>query len=124
MTTTLYDIIDKLTLKWDRGLIESILKQVSTPFYEHKLVFFLLEEIWDMLEFIDDPMEFMTEDRKIEQIEKLLGVSRIERAAKSVELEIVETPELKIKILNAEEVIAKHPGWFTKRDEVTWDKSC
>lgn len=124
MTTTLYDIIDKLTLKWDRGLIESILKQVSTPFYEHKLVFFLLEEIWDMLEFIDDPMEFMTEDRKIEQIEKLLGVSRIERAAKSVELEIVETPELKIKILNAEEVIAKHPGWFTKRDEVTWDQSC
>ncbi len=119
MTTTLYDIIDKLTLKWDRGLIESILKQVSTPFYEHKLVFFLLEEIWDMLEFIDDPMEFMTEDRKIEQIEKILGVSRIERAAKSVELEIVETPELKIKILNAEEVIAKHPGWFTKRDEVT-----
>ena len=124
MTTTLYDIIDKLTLKWDRGLIESILKQVSTPFYEHKLVFFLLEEIWDMLEFIDDPMEFMTEDRKIEQIEKLLGVSRIERAAKSVELEIVETPELKIKILNAEEVITKHPGWFTKRDEVTWDLSC
>jgi len=124
MTTTLYDIIDTWTMKWDRGLIESILKQVSTPFYEHKLVFFLLEEIWDMLEFIDDPMEFMTEDRKIEQIEKLLGVSRIERAAKSVELEIVETPELKIKILNAEEVIAKHPGWFTKRDEVTWDQSC
>ena len=121
MTKTLYDIIDTWTMKWDREAIETTLKQVAAPFYKHKLVFFLLEEIYDTLEFIDDPMEFMTEERKIEQIEKLLGVGRIERAAKFVELEIVEAPELKIKVLNAEDVIAKHPGWFDKWDGVTWD---
>ncbi len=114
MTDTLYDIIDTWTMKWDRGAIETILKQVAAPFYKRKLVFFLLEEIWDMLEFIDDPHEFMTEERKIEQIEKLLGGNKIERAARFVELEITESPELKITVLNAENVIAKHPSWFDK----------
>ncbi len=118
MTSTLYDIIDTWTMKWDRGAIENTLKHVAAPFYKLKLVFFLLEEIWDLLEFVDDPMEFMTEERKIEQIEKLLGDSKIERAAKFVELEIVESPELKITVLNTEDVIAKHPSWFDKWDGV------
>ncbi len=114
MTTTFYDIIDTWTMKWDRGMIDSVLEQVAAPFYEHKLVFFLLEEIWDALEFIDDPLEFMTEARKIKQIENLLGYGKIERAAKFVKLEIVESPELKITVLNAEDAIAKHPSWFDK----------
>jgi len=68
---------------------------------------------------IDDPLEFMTEERKIQQIESLLGYGKIERAAKFVQLEIVESPELKITVLNAEDVIAKHPSWFDKvRDDV------
>ncbi len=118
MTTTLYDIIDTWTMKWDRVLIDSVLQQVAAPFYKRKLVFFLLEEIWDALEYIDDPLEFMTEARKIQQIENLLGYGKIERAAKFVKLEIVESPELKITVLNAEEAIAKHPSWFDKvRDD-------
>ena len=96
----------------------SVLKQVATPFYKLKRVFFLLEEIWDALEFIDDPLEFMTEERKVQQIENLLGYGKIERAAKFVKLEIVESPELKITVLNAEEAIVKHPSWFDKvRDD-------
>jgi len=119
MTTTLYDIIDTWTMKWDRGLIDSVLEQVAAPFYKLKLVFFLLEEIWDVLEFIDDPLEFMTEARKIQQIENLLGYGKIERAAKFVKLDIIESPELKLTVLNAEEAIAKHPSWFDKvRDDV------
>lgn len=118
MTTTLYDIIDTWTMKWDRGLIDSVLEQVAAPFYKLKLVFFLLEEIWDVLEFIDDPLEFMTETRKIQQIENLLGYGKIERAAKFVKLELVESPELKITVLNAEDAITKHPSWFNKvRDD-------
>jgi len=34
-------------------VIDSVLEQVAAPFYKLKLVFFLLEEIWDALEFID-----------------------------------------------------------------------
>ena len=119
MTTTLYDIIDTWTMKWDRGVIESVLKQVAAPFYKFKLSFFLLEEIWDALEFIDDPLEFMTEKRKIQQIENLLGYGKIERAAKFVKLEVVESPELKITVLNAEETIAKNPGWFEPWEGMT-----
>lgn len=116
MSKTLYDIIDSWTMNWNRGSIETTLKQVAAPFYQRKLVFFLLEEIYDILEFIDDPLEFMTDERKIQQIEKLLGDTRIERAAKFVKLEIFESPELKITVLNAEEAIAQHRSWFS-----VWD---
>ena len=92
---------------------------MSAPFYDRKLVFFLLEEIWDALEFIDDPMEFMTEARMIKQIENILGSERNERAAKFVQVEVVESPRLEITVLNAEETIAKHPGWFEPWEGMT-----
>ena len=76
MIKTLYDLIDAWTVTWDRGTIEITLEQVSAPFYKHKLVFFLIEKIWDALEFIDDPLEFMTEERKIQQIENILSCSQ------------------------------------------------
>lgn len=112
MKKTLFDIIDSWTLNWNRGEIETTLQQVAATFYERKLVFFLLEEFWNVLEFIDDPREFLTEERKIQQIEKLLSIARNERAAKAVELEIVESPNLKIVVLNAEDVITNNPSWF------------
>ncbi|TET12308.1 MAG: hypothetical protein E3J86_00550 [Candidatus Thorarchaeota archaeon] len=119
MKKTLFDIIDTWTLNWNRGIIETTLQQVAAPFNERKRVFFLLEEFWNTLEFIDDPLEFMTEERKIEQIEKLLSIARNERAAKAVKLEIVESPDVKIVVLNAEEVITKNPGWFEDWDGIT-----
>ena len=122
MSKTLYDLIDSWTMNWDRGSVEIIMNQVSDPFNKRKLVFFLLEEIWDALELIDDPSEFMTEERKIKQIENILRSQRNERAAKFVQLEVVETPELKITVLNAEETIAKNPGWFSPWEGVTWDE--
>jgi hypothetical protein len=117
MTTTLYDIIDSWTMNWDRAIVELTLTQVSAPFYEHKLVFFLLEEIWDALELIDDPLEFMTDQRAIKLIENILSSERIERAAKSMKIEISESPRLKITVLNAEETIANNPGWFSPWEE-------
>lgn len=122
MTKTLYDIIDSWTMNWNRGDIETTLKQVSAPFYKRKLVFYLLEEIWDTLEFIDDPLEFMTDERKIQQIEKILSDEQNERAAKFVKLEIVESPKLKITVLNSEEAIKQHPSWFEEWDGITWDE--
>lgn len=119
MMKTLYDIIDTWTMNWNRGAIESTLQQVATTFNERKLVFFLLEEIWDALEIIDDPLEFLTEERKIQQIEKLLSIKRNERAAKAVKLEIIESQELKIEVLNAEEVITENPSWFEKWERIT-----
>ncbi|TFG29148.1 hypothetical protein EU528_10085 [Candidatus Thorarchaeota archaeon] len=121
MSKTLYDIIDSWTINWDRVSIEITMKQVSDSFNKYKLVFFLLEEIWDALEFIDDPLEFMTEERKIKQIETILSSGMNERAAKYVQLEVTETPELKIAVLNAEETIAEHPSWFEPWEGVTWD---
>jgi hypothetical protein len=119
MSKTLYDIIDTWTMKWDRASIEITLSQVSDPFHKQKRVFFLLEEIWDILEFIDDPLEFMTEERKIKQIEILLSSARNERAAKFVKVEVVESPRLEITVLNAEETIAKNPGWFSPWEGMT-----
>jgi len=122
MILSLYDVIDKWTTDWNRPSIETILDQVSTQFYEHKFVFFLFEKIWDALELIDDPLEFMTEERKVRQIENILSSERNERAAKFVKLEVVEYPRLKITILNADETIAKHPGWFAPLERVTLDE--
>ncbi len=119
MIKTLFDIIDTWTLNWNRGAIETTLQQIAAPFNERKRVFFLLEEFWNVLEFIDDPLEFMTEERKIQQIEKLLSIERNERAAKAVEIEIIESPELKIVVLNAEDVITENPGWFETWDGIT-----
>jgi len=119
MMKTLYDIIDTWTMNWNRGAIESTLQQVADTFSERKLVFFLLEEIWDALEIIDDPLEFMTDERKIQHIENLLSIRRNERAAKAVKLEIVESPDVKIVVLNAEEVITNNPRWFEDWDGVS-----
>ena len=122
MTKTLYDIIDSWTMNWNRGFIETTLNQVSAPFNERKLVFFLLEEIWNALEYVDDPLEFMTEERKIQEIERILSNGRNERATKFVKLEVVESPELKITVLNAEDVIRQNPGWFEAWEGITWDE--
>jgi hypothetical protein len=119
MPTTLYDLIDTWTMKWDRAVVEITLNQVSAPFYKHKVVFFLLEEIWDILEIIDDPLEFMTEARKIQQIEKFLSSELNERAAKFVKVEVTESPRLEISVLNAEETIAQHPSWFEPWEGMT-----
>jgi len=122
MILSFYDVIDKWTTDWNRPSIEIILDQVSTQFYEHKFLFFLLEKIWDALELIDDPLEFMTEERKVQQIENILSNERNERAAKFVKIEIVESPELQITILNTEETIAQHPGWFEPLERDTLDE--
>ncbi|MGY5859868.1 MAG: hypothetical protein RTU63_10905 [Candidatus Thorarchaeota archaeon] len=119
MTKTLYDIIDSWTMNWDRAIVEITLSQVSDPFYKRKLVFFLLEEIWDALELVDDPLEFMTNQRAIKLIENILSSERNERAAKSVKIEVSESPGLKITVLNAEETIAKNPGWFSPWEGMT-----
>ena len=119
MSKTLYDIIDSWTMNWDRAFIEITLNQVSDPFNKRKRVFFLLEEIWDILEFTDDPLEFMTEERKIKQIENLLSSQRNERAAKFVKVEVVNSPRLEITVLNAEETIAQNPGWFSPWEGMT-----
>jgi len=116
---TLYDIIDSWTLNWDRGLIEITLNEVSEAFYKKKHIFYLLEEIWDILELIDDPLEFMTQDRMVAQFERLLSIEKNEMAAKSVQLEITDPPRFTVTVLNAQEVISAHPEWFEPWEGMT-----
>ncbi len=121
--TTLFDLIDKWTLdSWDRGKIESTLEQVASPFYDRKKVLLILDDFWDLLEIIDDPYEFMTEDTKKQQVELYLSDEFTERCAKSINLEVVSEPELQIRVLNADEIVNQHPVWFDEYDPMTWDE--
>ena len=120
--TTLYDLIDRWTIEpWNQGLVDQTLNQVAAPFHKEKLIFFLLEEIWDLIELMEDPLEFMTDARKVTHLETLLSDELVERAAKAVEVEVVESPELRITVLNAHEIIEEYPEWFEESEAMTWD---
>lgn len=114
MKTNLFDIIDRWTLEWDRALIEIAVNDVAKSFNERGLVFFMLEDLWDLLETVDDPTEYMTEERKIMMVEQLLRDKGFERAAKAVEIEVSEGLEYRILVLNADELISQNPSWFKK----------
>ncbi|MGY5864337.1 MAG: hypothetical protein RTV41_07015 [Candidatus Thorarchaeota archaeon] len=121
MTKTLFDILDSWTLIFDRGFAEITLNEVSSAFYEKKVVFRLIEDLWDIMERYDDPLEFMTEGRMMSLIEKLLRDEENERIAKFVELELSGPPHYSIKVLNVDETITQFPSWFKEYDGMTWD---
>lgn len=120
-TRSLFDILDSWTLIFDRGTFEITLNEVSDQFYKHKVTFLLLEDLWDLLELMDDPLEFMTNERMSLLIENQLRDERKERVSQFVQVEISGPPEHKIEVLNVEETIAKFPSWFKKYDGMTWD---
>jgi hypothetical protein len=120
-TRSLFDIIDSWTLFFDRGKYEITLNAISDSFYKRKVTFLLLENLWDLLEMMDDPLEFMTDDRMMHLIEKLLRDEERERVAKFVQVEISGPPEHKIEVLNTDETIAQFPSWFKEYDGMTWD---
>ena len=110
---TLYDVIDRWTLEpWDRASIELVLSQVAQSFYARQKILLLIEEIWDVLELIDSPHEYMTEERKKQQVEMLLRDESVERCAKAIQLDMTNDSEPRIEVLNAEEIITSHPEWF------------
>ncbi|MFW9810811.1 MAG: hypothetical protein ACFFE6_15665 [Candidatus Thorarchaeota archaeon] len=121
MKRSLFDIIDSWTLIPDRGSMEITLNTVSDFFYKKKVTFLLLEELWDLLEKFDDPLEFMTEERMILLIEQFLSNENTIDVAKYVELEVSGPPYHEITVLNADETIAKFPSWFEEYDGMTWD---
>ena len=120
-TRSFFDILDSWTLIFDRGTFEITLNKVSDQFYKRKVTFLLLEDLWDLLELMDDPLEFMTNERMSLLIENQLRDERKERVSKFVQVEISGPPEHKIEVLNVEETIAKFPSWFRKYDGMTWD---
>lgn len=122
MKKSLFDILDSWTLIFDRGTAEITLNEISGSFYKHKVTFLLLEDLWDLLEMMDDPLEFMTDERMSYLIEKILRDEEKERVAKFVQVEIPELPEYKIEVLNVEEAIAQFPSWFKEYDGMTWDE--
>ncbi|MHA1963848.1 MAG: hypothetical protein ACXACG_06430 [Candidatus Thorarchaeota archaeon] len=115
---TLFEILDSWTLIWDRPTIDLTLNELATPFYDRKVTFMLIDKLWDMLELIDDPLEFMTEERKRYQIEQVLREKRVEQVANFVQIEISGSSEPKISVLNADETIAQFPSWFEKYEPV------
>ena len=106
---------------FDRGAFEITLNEISTFFYKQKVTFLLLEDLWDLLELMDDPLEFMTNERMSNLVERQLRDEEKERVAKFVQVEISGPPEHKIEVLNVMETIAKFPSWFKKYDGMTWD---
>ena len=118
MQKTLFEIIDAWTLIFDRASMEITLNRVAEPFYERKVKFMLLEDLWDLLEMMDDPQEFMTDIRMSNLIEKLLRDEAKENVARFVQLEL---PEL--KVLNAEETITQFPDFFEDYDGMTLSDS-
>jgi hypothetical protein len=122
MKKTFFDVLDGWTLIIDRGIVEITLNEVSQAFYKKKVVFQLVEDLWDLLEEFDDPTEFMTEDRMSLLVEKLLRNEENERIAKFVELELTESPYYSIKVLNVEETISRFPSWFKEYGGMTWDE--
>lgn len=112
MKTTLFDIIDRWTLEWDRTLVDLVLTDVSTHFYERGFVLLILEDLWDILEMADDPFQYMTQERKVAMVERLLLDPDFEEAAMSIEVEILEGPEHRIVVLNADQVISEKPELF------------
>ena len=70
---------------------------------------------------MDDPLEFMTDERMAYLVEKILRDEKKQRVAKFVQLEISRPPEPKIEVLNVEETIARFPTWFKEYDGMTWD---
>lgn len=121
MLQTFYDLLDGWTLKWNRELIEIALKDISSYFYERNMTFLLLEQIWDLLEKADNPLEFMTDERKMQLIESLIGDKKTEHIAKYVQLELSETPEYKIHVLNVDDTIERFPKWFEEYEGMPWD---
>jgi hypothetical protein len=118
MMRTLFDIIDGWTLLFNRTELENTLVEVSNPFYDEGVTFLLLEDLWDLLEKMDDPKEFMTDIRMSNLIEKLL---RDEDKAKVAEFVQIEYPSL--TVLNAKETIEKFPDWFEPYEGLTWDEA-
>ena len=115
MIKTLYEVIDSWTTEWDIGLIEIILNMVAEEFYKHKHTFYLLEDIWNVLDLTDGPLEFLMG----KELGDFLRKERNEQAAKSVRLEITEPPRLTVNVLNAQELIATHPDWFKPWEGMT-----
>jgi hypothetical protein len=118
MMRTLFDIIDGWTLLFNRTELENTLVEVSNPFYDEGVTFLLLEDLWDLLEKMDDPKEFMTDNRMEILIEKLLRDEDRARVAKFVQ---IEYPSL--TVLNAKETIAKFLNWFEPYEDMTWDEA-
>ena len=121
MIKSLFDIIDGWTLIFDRASMEITLNMVSKSFYERKVKFMMLEDLWDLLEMMDDPLEFMTNIRMSNLIEKLLRDEDWADVAKFVQIDFVGLPEPKIEVLNVEDTISQFPDWFEDYDGMTLD---
>jgi hypothetical protein len=101
--------------------MEITLNEVSKQFYERKVKFMLLEDLWDLLEMMDDPLEFMTDIRMSALIEKQLRDEVKEKVAKFVQIEFSGPSEVKFEVLNVDETITQFPEWFEDYDGMTWD---
>ncbi|MFW9927065.1 MAG: hypothetical protein ACFFDM_09875 [Candidatus Thorarchaeota archaeon] len=121
MKKTFFDVLDGWTLMVDRGTVEITLNEISRAFNEKRVVFQLLEDLWDLLEQYDEPTEFMTDERLSYLIEKLLRKDENEKIARFVELELSGPPYYETKVLNVDETISEFPTCFKEYTGMTWD---
>ncbi len=122
MKKTLYDLMDGWTLIWDDAEVEIRLLQLADEFAKHKVVFLVLERLFDVYEESQDPREFMTDERKMMLIVRLLRDKEIETAAKAVELEVPQSLSQDIALLNADTLMRRFPSMFKDSDTPSRDE--
>jgi hypothetical protein len=123
MKKTLYGLMDYWTLFWDDIEVEMTLTQLSDEFSRRDVVFFVLENLWNAYETTQDPLEYMTDERKTLLIVRLLRDKRVEHAAKALKVETTGPPDFEIKALNAGQLIEENPSWFREFEGHTLDEA-
>ncbi len=123
MRTNFYEMMKSWTINsWNREEIDSILDYIAEPFTDRELAFLLIDDLYDWLEQIDGPFDSMMPSKhKQQQFQIFLDNKEIIEVSRSLELEVEDSPELEITILNIDEVVTKYPSWFEKYKPTTWD---
>ena len=123
MRTNFYEIMKGWTSNpWNREKIDSTLDYVGAAFTDKELAFLLIDDLYDWLEQFDGPFDsMMPSKQKQQQFQIFLDNKETIEVSRSLDLEVEESPELRIAILNADDVITKYPSWFEKYKPTTWD---
>lgn len=122
MKMTLYDLMDGWTLVWDDTEVEMRLLQLGDEFSKHKVIFHVLEKLFDVYEATQDPLEFMTDERKMMLVVGLLRDNAIERAAKAVELDVPRSLDESLQVLNADTLMRDFPSLFEDSERPSRDE--
>jgi hypothetical protein len=104
---------------WDDLLALDVMDQILLPFNERKISFKLIEPVNKMInDYFDGIGLIMTDEEKQAGLIKILKDESVKRATESLMLEFVREPEVKVEVLDVDELIQNYPQWFETISEV------